>query len=152
MTFTVSGSSGLTFPDSTLQSTAAVAAGSPNQVQYNSGGAFAGSSNLTFNGTTLTANTLNLTNVLGESYGGTGTSIGYNNNKNRIINGAMMIDQRNAGASVGIGSTTVAGNYVSFDCNIWNRWFWLLDTSRTFLHDSTHQVHLPAYNWTAIFV
>jgi len=32
--------------------------------------------------------------------GGTGTSVGYNNFKNRIINGAMVIDQRNAGASV----------------------------------------------------
>jgi len=31
---------------------------------------------------------------------GTGTSVGYNGFKNRIINGAMVIDQRNAGASV----------------------------------------------------
>lgn len=48
--------------------------GSTTQVQYNNSGAFAGSSNLTFNGTTLTANTLNLTNALGVSYGGTGTN------------------------------------------------------------------------------
>jgi len=34
--------------------------------------------------------------------GGTGTSVGYNNFKNRIINGAMTIDQRNAGASVSV--------------------------------------------------
>ena len=46
--------------------------GANTQVQYNSSGALAGSANLTFNGTTLTANTLNLTNVLGTGYGGTG--------------------------------------------------------------------------------
>jgi len=46
--------------------------GSTTQVQYNNGGVLAGSSNLTFNGTTLTANTLNLTNALGTGYGGTG--------------------------------------------------------------------------------
>jgi hypothetical protein len=46
--------------------------GSNTQVQYNNSGAFAGSANLTFNGTTLTANTLNLTNQLGTTYGGTG--------------------------------------------------------------------------------
>jgi hypothetical protein len=41
-----------------------------------------------------------------EAYGGTGTSTGYYGFKNRIINGAMVIDQRNAGASV---TPTVAG-------------------------------------------
>lgn len=46
--------------------------GSNNQVQYNSSGALAGSSNFTFNGTTATINTLNLTNALDETYGGTG--------------------------------------------------------------------------------
>jgi len=35
-----------------------------------------------------------------EAYGGTGTSTGYYGFKNRIINGAMVFDQRNAGASV----------------------------------------------------
>lgn len=48
--------------------------GSNTQVQFNNSGAFGGSANLTFNGTTLTANTLNLTNALGVSYGGTGTT------------------------------------------------------------------------------
>lgn len=37
--------------------------------------------------------------TVAEAYGGTGTSTGYYGFKNRIINGAMMIDQRNAGAS-----------------------------------------------------
>jgi hypothetical protein len=40
-----------------------------NQIIY---GSFSQSANLTFNGTTLTANTLNLTNALGTAYGGTG--------------------------------------------------------------------------------
>lgn len=35
-----------------------------------------------------------------EAQGGTGTTVGYYGFKNRIINGAMVIDQRNAGASV----------------------------------------------------
>ena len=35
-----------------------------------------------------------------EAQGGTGTTTGYYGFKNRIINGAMVIDQRNAGASV----------------------------------------------------
>jgi hypothetical protein len=48
------------------------AAGANTQVQYNNSNALAGSANLTFNGTTLTANTLNLTNALGTTYGGTG--------------------------------------------------------------------------------
>lgn len=38
--------------------------------------------------------------TVAEAYGGTGTSVGYYGFKNRIINGAMVIDQRNAGASV----------------------------------------------------
>jgi len=45
--------------------------GSNTQVQYNSSGALAGSANFTFNGTTATINTLNLTNALGTAYGGT---------------------------------------------------------------------------------
>jgi hypothetical protein len=45
------------------------------------------------------------TGVLTEANGGTGTTTGYYGFKNRIINGAMVIDQRNAGAVV----TPVAG-------------------------------------------
>ena len=36
--------------------------------------------------------------TVAEAYGGTGTTTGYYGFKNRIINGAMVIDQRNAGA------------------------------------------------------
>jgi len=40
------------------------------------------------------------TSVLPQASGGTGTTTGYYGFKNRIINGAMVIDQRNAGAEV----------------------------------------------------
>ena len=50
----------------------ASAGGSNTQVQFNSSGNLAGSANLTFDGTTLTANTLTPTNALGAAYGGTG--------------------------------------------------------------------------------
>jgi hypothetical protein len=53
-----------------------------------------------------------------EAYGGTGTNTGYYGFKNRIINGAMVIDQRNAGASV------TANNVYSVD-----RWLAISDTS-----------------------
>ena len=38
--------------------------------------------------------------LLAQANGGTGTTTGYYGFKNRIINGAMVIDQRNAGAAV----------------------------------------------------
>jgi len=50
----------------------ASAGGSNTQVQFNSSGNLAGSANLTFDGTNLTANTLTPTNALGAAYGGTG--------------------------------------------------------------------------------
>ena len=50
----------------------ASAGGSDTQVQFNSSGNLAGSANLTFNGTALTANTLTPTNAVGVAYGGTG--------------------------------------------------------------------------------
>jgi len=50
--------------------------------------------------------------TVAEAYGGTGTSTGYYGFKNRIINGAMVIDQRNAGASV-----NTAGSFAV------DRWF-----------------------------
>ena len=58
----------------------ASAGGSNTQVQYNSGGNLAGSANLTFDGTNLTANTLTPTNALGVAFGGTGlTTLTANN-------------------------------------------------------------------------
>ena len=47
-----------------------------------------------------TSQVVTLTNALAEASGGTGTNTGYYGFKNRIINGAMVIDQRNAGASI----------------------------------------------------
>ena len=41
-----------------------------------------------------------VTGVLPEANGGTGTTTGYYGFKNRLINSAMVIDQRNAGASI----------------------------------------------------
>ena len=51
--------------------------------------------------------TTGVTGTLPEANGGTGTTVGYCGFKNRIINGGMVIDQRNAGASV----TPTAGVY-----------------------------------------
>lgn len=46
-----------------------------------------------------------LTTPLSQAQGGTGTTTGYYGFKNRIINGDMSIDQRNAGAAVSINNT-----------------------------------------------
>ena len=51
--------------------------------------------------------TTQVTGTLPVANGGTGTTVGYCGFKNRIINGAMVIDQRNAGASV----TPTDGSY-----------------------------------------
>ena len=48
-----------------------------------------------------------VTGVLLETNGGIGTTVGYNGFKNRIINGQMVLDQRNAGASVTISTSGV---------------------------------------------
>ncbi len=85
-----------------------VGSSSTTQVLYNSSGLVVGSANLTFNGTTLTANTLNLTNVLGTTYGGTGlasfTSGGavYATSTSALTTGTLPI------ASGGTGATTAA--------------------------------------------
>jgi hypothetical protein len=64
------------------------------------------------NGTTAvsisTGQVVTLTNALAEASGGTGTTVGYNGFKNRIINGAMVIDQRNAGGSITANDDTYA--------------------------------------------
>jgi hypothetical protein len=62
----------------------------------------------------IQTNVANATGVLLEANGGTGTTTGYYGFKNRIINGAMVIDQRNAGASV---SNTGAVAYTT------DRWY-----------------------------
>ena len=62
------------------------------------------------------------TGTLPEASGGTGTTTGYYGFKNRIINGAMVIDQRNAGGSV----TPTASAYTL------DRWFASISQSSKF--------------------
>lgn len=94
--------------------------GSTTQVQYNNAGVLAGSSNLTFNGTTLTANTLNLTNALGVAFGGTGLTSGTSGgvlyysatgtlaSSSLLTSNALMI----GGGAGGAPSTTTTGTGV----------------------------------------
>jgi hypothetical protein len=66
--------------------------------------AVAGTTTLTLpatSGTVLQSGT-----TVTEAQGGTGTTVGYYGFKNRLINSAMVIDQRNAGASVNAPTTT----------------------------------------------
>ena len=63
--------------------------------------------NLTLTNVTISSGTSNIAanvstavGLLPEASGGTGTTTGYYGFKNRIINGGMVIDQRNAGANV----------------------------------------------------
>jgi hypothetical protein len=94
----ISGSDGLEFPDGSDQTSAftgnaaAITSGTLDVARLPSSGV---------NAASITVG------VLPQNNGGTGTTIGYNGFKNRIINGAMMIDQRNAGASV----TPIDGSY-----------------------------------------
>jgi len=64
--------------------------------------------NLTLQNVTITSGTSNITTnvasvtgILPQANGGTGTTTGYYGFKNRIINGAMVIDQRFAGGAFG---------------------------------------------------
>jgi hypothetical protein len=91
---------------------AGAAAGSNTQVQYNNSGNLAGSANLTFNGTTLTANTLALTNALGSAYGGTGLTsftangVLYASSSSLLATGsALNFD----GTNLGLGTSSGAG-------------------------------------------
>ena len=52
--------------------------------------------------------------TVAEAYGGTGTNTGYYGFKNRLINGACVIDQRNAGAS-----TNNAGGTTTYALDRW---------------------------------
>jgi len=69
------------------------------------------SANLTFNGTTLTANTLNLTNALGVAYGGTGLTtltsgyIPYGNGTGAFSSSANLYF---SGSNLGIGTSSPA--------------------------------------------
>jgi hypothetical protein len=59
------------------------------------------------------------TSVLPEASGGTGTTTGYYGFKNRLINSAMVIDQRNAGASVT--NVSAPANF-AYSVDRWGYW------------------------------
>ena len=75
------------------------------------------------------------TSVLPQASGGTGTTTGYYGFKSRIINGGMVIDQRNAGASV-----TPTTNQYSLD-----RWeFYVTQSSKVSFQQNAGSVTPPA--------
>lgn len=85
------------------------AAGSNTQVQFNSSGAFAGSANLTFNGTTLTAANTSVTTSETLSYG-TANGVAYLNGSKVVTTGsALTFDGTNL--NVGNGSVTTTNNF-----------------------------------------
>jgi len=81
--------------------TAGAAGGSNTQVQFNSSGVLAGSSNMTFDGTTLTANALTVTNAVTLS-GGTANGVAYLNGSKVVTSGSALTFD---GTNFGIGLT-----------------------------------------------
>jgi hypothetical protein len=90
------------------------------------------SANLTFNGTTLTANTLNLTNALGTTYGGTGLTsftangVVYASSSSALAtgsaltwNGITFVVNSSAGAGINIGYSNTSFNYYDANTQIW---------------------------------
>jgi hypothetical protein len=97
------------------------------------------------NGTTAvsisTGQVVTLTNALAEASGGTGTTTGYYGFKNRIINGAMVIDQRNAGASV----TPATTNYLV------DRWQYVATQASKFTAQQNQGSITPPEGYTNYF-
>ena len=81
--------------------------------------------------------TTQVTGTLPEANGGTGTTVGYCGFKNRIINGGMVIDQRNAGASMAVGA-----NFFSAYCL--DRWSPLATGSKYSVQQNAGSVTPPA--------
>jgi Chaperone of endosialidase len=81
-------------------------------VYSTTGGLETDSANLTFNGTTLTANTLNLTNALGTTYGGTGLTsftangVVYASSSSALATGSALTFD---GSNLGITASSSAG-------------------------------------------
>jgi len=87
----------------------------------------------------ITSNVSTVTGTLPEANGGTGSNYGWNDFKNRIINGAMVIDQRSAGAS-STPAVTGAYTYPSVD-----RFYYLISVASKFsLQQNAGSVTLPA--------
>ena len=89
----------------------ASAGGSNTQVQYNSSGALAGSANLTFDGTTLTANDIIDSSLTASK------PVFTNGSKNLVSTGTVPVDQGGTGLStttaysVVFTGTTATGNF-----------------------------------------
>ena len=114
----------------------AVVGGSNTQVQYNSSGTLAGSANLTFDGTTLTANALTTTSTVTIN-GGTANGVAYLNGSKVLTTGSALVFD---GTNLGVGVTPsawgsswgkaiqVGSNYVAFanhssNTIIGNNWY-----------------------------
>jgi hypothetical protein len=83
------------------------AGGSTTQVQYNSSGAFAGSANLTFNGTTLTANDFVDSSLTASK------PVFTNGSKNLVSTGTLGVDQGGTGLTTLTANNVVLGNGTS---------------------------------------
>jgi len=89
--------------------------GSNTQVQYNSSGSLAGSANLTFDGTTLTANALTTTSTVTIN-GGTANGVAYLNGSKVLTTGsALVFDGTNLG--VGTSSPSSFSGYTTVSVN-----------------------------------
>ena len=86
------------------------ASGSNTQVQYNNSGALAGSSNLTFDGTTLTASALSVTNNLSFNSGYGSSAVAYGCRAWVNFNGTGTVAIRASGNVSSI-TDNVTGNY-----------------------------------------
>ena len=83
------------------------AGGSTTQVQYNSGGSFAGSANLTFDGTTLTANDIIDSSLTASK------PVFTNGSKNLVSTGTLGVDQGGTGLTTLTANNVILGNGTS---------------------------------------
>jgi hypothetical protein len=83
------------------------AGGSTTQVQYNSSGSFAGSANLTFDGTTLTANDLIDSSLTANK------PVFTNGTKNLVSTGTLGVDQGGTGLTTLTANNVILGNGTS---------------------------------------
>jgi hypothetical protein len=83
------------------------AGGSTTQVQYNSGGSFAGSANLTFDGTTLTANDFIDSSLTASK------PVFTNGSKNLVSTGTLGVDQGGTGLTTLTANNVILGNGTS---------------------------------------
>jgi len=83
------------------------AGGSTTQVQYNSGGSFAGSANLTFDGTTLTANDIIDSSLTASK------PVFTNGSKNLVSTGTLGVDQGGTGLTTLTANNVILGNGAS---------------------------------------